>query len=166
MPSMFPVSHNSDPGDRNRAINYWEPGDGIPGAVKVAFILFVLAGVGLLVSGVTMWTADRPVVDDPDHMAFIETVSTNMKWVGTVQLVTGVLLAVLIPGLLRGIARRRRWVMVTVSVALLFTLGGWVLGVGGLEQPLTGLVLALASLAMYRPAVRTFFGEIPAEVGD
>lgn len=166
MPSMFPVSHNSDPGDRNRAVNYWQPGDGIPGAVKAAFLLLVLAGVGLLVSGVTMWTTERPVVDDPDHMEFLETVWMNMRWVGSIQLIAGVALAVLIPGLLRGNARRRRWVMVTVSVALLFSLGGWVFNVGGLEQPMVGLALALGALAMYRPAVRTFFGGSPAELEE
>lgn len=161
---MFPVSHNSDPGDRNRAIRYWKPGDGTPGSVKTAVVLFLIAAVGLLVSGAMMWTAHRPVVDDPEHMEYIRTVSTNMKWVGTVQIVAALVLAVVLPGLLRGDARRRRWVLVAASVAMGFTLVGWVLNLGTYEQPLLALAMALGALAMYRPAVRTFFGESPSEL--
>ncbi|WP_448259247.1 hypothetical protein [Corynebacterium kalidii] len=164
MPTMFPVSHNSDPGDRNRAIRYWQPGDGVPGSVKVAVMLFLVAAIGLLASGAVMWTAERPVVDDPDQMAYIDTLSTNMRWVGTVQVVTGILVASLIPGLLRGDGRRRRLLMIAAAVAMAFTLVGWVFRAGGLEQALIALVMALGALAMYRPAVRTFFGESPSEL--
>ncbi|MEY8566224.1 hypothetical protein [Corynebacterium sp.] len=161
---MFPVSHNSDPGDRNRAIRYWRPGEGIPGSVKTAVVLFLLAAVGLLVSGAMMWTAERPVVDDPARMAYFETLSTNMRWVGSVQILTAVLTALLVPGLLRGDGRRRRRLMTTVAVAAGFTLVGWVFNVGGLEQPLIALAVALGALAMYRPAVRTFFGDTPSDL--
>jgi hypothetical protein len=164
VPTMFPVSHNSDPGDRNRSIRYWQPGDGVPGSVKVAVVLFLVAAIGLLASGALMWTAERPVVDDPDQMAYIDTLSTNMRWVGTVQVVAGVLVALLIPGLIRGDGRRRRRLMVTAAVAMVFTLVGWVFRAGGLEQALIALVMALGALAMYRPAVRTFFGESPSEL--
>ncbi|MGO1948193.1 MAG: hypothetical protein ACTH1D_01085 [Mycobacteriaceae bacterium] len=164
MPSMFPVSHNSDPGDENRRINYWRPGDGIPGSVKIAFVLLLVAGIGLLASGVMMWTADRPVVDDADQMAHINTVSTNLKWVGTVQIVGAVAMALLLPALLRGDGRRRRWLMIAVSVTMGFTLVGWVFSLGGLEQPLLALAMACAALAMYRPAGRTFFGGTPGEL--
>ncbi|MGN0097529.1 MAG: hypothetical protein ACI38U_15875 [Corynebacterium sp.] len=164
MPTMFPVSHNSDPGDRNRAIRYWKPGDGTPGSVKTAVVLFLIAAVGLLVSGAMMWTADRPVVDDADQMAYVETLSSNMKWVGSIQILAALVIALLIPALVRGNGRRRRWLMITASVAMGFTLVGWVFNVGGLEQPLLALAMALGALAMYRPAVRTFFGESPSEL--
>lgn len=163
---MFPVSHNSDPGDRNRAIRYWAPGDGIPGAVKVAVVLFIVAGIGLLVSGVVMWVVERPVVDDAEQMAYVETLSANMRWVGSIQIIAAVAVGVLVPGLLKGDARRRRWLMIAVAVAMGFTLVGWVFNVGDMEQPLVALFLALASLAMYRPAVRTYFGDTPGELQD
>lgn len=163
---MFPVSHNSDPGDRNRAIRYWTPGDGIPGSVKVAVVLFVAAGIGLLLSGVMMWVVERPVVDDAEQMAYVETLSANMRWVGTVQVIAAVAVGVLVPGLLKGDARRRRRLMIAAAVAMGFTLVGWVFNVGGLEQPLVALFLAVACLAMYRPAVRTYFGESPGELQD
>lgn len=166
MPSMFPVSHNSDPGDRNRAINYWRPGDGIPGTVKTAFVLFLVAGIGLLVSGAMMWLVERPVVDDPEHMEYIRTVSTNMKWVGGVQIIAALAVAALLPGLLRGDGRRRRWVLVAAAVAMIFTLLGWVLDFGTWEQPLIALALALGCLAMYRPSVRTYYGGTPGELED
>ncbi|WP_420099322.1 hypothetical protein [Corynebacterium sp.] len=166
MPTMFPVSHNSDPGDRNRSIRYWRPGDGVPGSVRVAVVLFLVSAVGLIASGAVMWTAERPVVDDPDHMAYIETLSANMRWVGSVQVVAGVAVALLIPGVIRGVGRRRRWLMTVAAVAMGFTLVGWVFNVGGLEQPLLALAMALGALAMYRPAVRTFFGETPAELAE
>ncbi|AHW63094.1 hypothetical protein [Corynebacterium glyciniphilum] len=161
---MFPVSHNSDPGDRNRAIRYWKPGDGTPGVVKTAVVLFLIAAIGLLASGAMMWTAHRPVVEDADHMAYIETLSSNMRWVGSVQVIAAVVIALLIPGLVRGNGRRRRWLMIATAVVMGFTLVGWVFNVGGLEQPLLALAMALGALAMYRPAVRTFFGETPSEL--
>lgn len=166
MPSMFPVSHNSDPGDRNRAIRYWQPGDGIPGTVRTAFVLFILAAIGLLVSGAMMWFVERPVVDDPEHMEYIRTVSTNMKWVGSVQIIAALLIAVMVPGLLRGDSRRRRWVMVGAAAAMLITLLAWVMNLGTYEQPVIALMLALGALAMYRPAVRTYFGGSPGELED
>lgn len=164
MPSMFPVSHNSDPGDANRRINYWQPGDGIPGTVKFAFVLLLLSAMTLLYSGFMMWTVERPVVDDADQMDHINTVSTNLKWVGTVQIIGAVLIALLMPSLLRGDGRRRRWLMTVIALTMAFTLVGWVFRLGGLEQALIALALACAALAMFRPALRTYFGGSPGEL--
>lgn len=164
MPTMFPVSHNSDPNDPNRRIDYWQPGDGIPGTAKTAFVLLLISSIGLLYSGVMMWIIERPVVDDVEQMAHINTVSTNMKWVGTVQIAGALLIALLLPALLKGDGKRRRWLMVVISITMVFTVLAWVMGIGGLEHALIALVMALAALAMYRPTVRTFFGGSPGEL--
>lgn len=164
MPTMFPISHYSDPNDPNRRINYWQPGDGIPGTAKVAFVLLLISSIALLYSGIDMWLDKPPAAEDADQQTAFDFVSTNLKWVGTVQIAGALLMALLMPALLRGDGKLRRWLMTVILVTMAFTLVGWVFGLSATWQALIALLMALALLAMYRPALRTYFGGSPGEL--
>lgn len=161
-PSMFPSAASGD-GDRNRSVRYWRPGEPVPTAVRVAFVLLIVCAIGLLLSGMLMWTADPPETADPDRQRAVDAVATALRWVGSAQIVGAVVLSVTVPGLLRGDARRRLILLVTAILVILVSLGSWVIGVGGVMQPVLALLLAVAALAMYRPAVKTFFGQRTGE---
>ena len=81
MPTMFPVSHNSDPNDPNRRIDYWQPGDGIPGTAKTAFVLLLISSIGLLYSGDDV-VIERPVVDDAERWRTSAPSHQHEQWVG------------------------------------------------------------------------------------
>lgn len=163
-PSMFPgaASGKYDPADRNRAIRYWRPGERTPQILRFAVVLLVVCAVGLVLSGFLMWTADPPQPTDADQQRTIDSVATALRWVGSGQIIAAIYLCIAAPGILRGNARRRVHTLVAVGVAILISLGSWVIGVGGLVQPILALLLASAALAMYRPAVKTYF-EQPIE---
>jgi hypothetical protein len=74
-----------------------------------------------------------------------------------------VFLGVLGPGRRRGDARARFRTLVVTGVLLVVSLGSWLLGIGGLVQPLIALFLAFAALAAYRPGVKTYFGQATGE---
>ncbi|WP_297008196.1 hypothetical protein [uncultured Corynebacterium sp.] len=158
MPSLFPGA-GSAANDPNRQVRYWRPGDGTPGVVRTAFVLYLLCAVGLLVAALLMWTAEPPTSTDADRQATIDAVASVLKWLAVIEAVGAVALCVAVPGLLRGNARARFRTLVVTGVLLVVSLGSWLLGVSGYIQPLIALVLAFATLAAYRPGVRTFFGE-------
>lgn len=153
---MFPGAA-SNKNDRNRAIRYWRPGEGTPATLKIAVVLVTVSAVGLVLSGFLMWTADPPQPANADQQRTIDSVATALRWIGSGQIIAAIYLCCAAPGILRGHASRRVHTLVAAGVAILISLGSWVIGVGGLIQPILALLLASAALAMYRPAMKTYF---------
>lgn len=162
MPSLFPTA-GADANDPNRQVRYWRPGEGTPGVVRTAVVLYLVCAVGLLVAALLMWTADPPTSTDPDRQSTIDAIASVLKWLAVIEAVGAVALCVLVPGLLRGDARARTRTLVATGVLLVVSLGSWVLSIGGLVQPVIALLLAFAALAAYRPGVKTFFGQPTGE---
>ncbi|WP_414121775.1 hypothetical protein [Corynebacterium nuruki] len=156
MPTMFPTP--TGPGnDRNRTAAPWRPGDRRPGVVTAAGVLLALCAVLLAVSGVVMVVATPPETSDADLAERWDTIATALTWLGAVEIVIALALAVVVPGVVRGDARRRTWAGGIAGAGILITLVCWVFVNGGLGQAVLALVLAIACLAMYRPAVRTYY---------
>ncbi|AGP31659.1 hypothetical protein [Corynebacterium terpenotabidum] len=147
------------PADPNRQIRYWRAGEGIPGVVWTGVVLYLLCAVGLIVSALFMWAAEPPTSEDVDRQKTIDAVASALRWIGGVEMIGAGVLCLCVPGLLRGRARHRTLAMAVTGVVVLVALGSWLIGVGGPAQPVLALLLALAALAVYRPAVKTFYGQ-------
>lgn len=128
-----------------------------PRLVRTGFVLVVLGAVGLLLSGILMWTAEPPTDPGPEQRRVIDAVVTALRWTGGIEILAAVVLSAASPGLLLGDPRRRTVTAVAAGVAALTALGIWALGIGGPVQPLLAFILAGAVLAVYRPAVRFHF---------
>lgn len=164
MASMFPTPAGSGPGDDlNRSVASWRPGDRRPRVVTVAGVLLGLCALFLAVDGVVMVAASPPETSDAATADRWDTIATGLTWLGAVEIILGLILAFLVPGVVRGDARRRSWSAYTAGAAIIVTLACWVFLNGGLGQALLALVLALACLAMYRPAVRTYYHREPGQ---
>jgi cell division protein FtsW (lipid II flippase) len=164
MTSMFPTpAGNSGRADRNRAVLRWRQGDPRPRVVTVAGVLLGLCALILAVSGVVMILATPPETSDPDTADWWNTIATALTWLGAAEIVIGLAVAALMPGMVRGDARRRSWCAYVAGAGILVTLACWVFFNGGLGQALIALVLALSCLAMYRPAVSTYYHREPEQ---
>lgn len=149
---------STTPADPNRPVRYWRPGDGVPGVVRLGVGLYLLCAVAMVLAGILMWTAEPPTYADPARQRTVDTVANLLRWIAVIEIVAAALLSVCVPGLLRGDSRRRFQALVVAGPAIFVALGSWVLGIGGLVQAFIALFLALAALAVYRPAVKTFYG--------
>ena len=157
MPSMFPsMAPNAD--DRNRRTKAWRPGDPTPRVVLIASVLFVILGVLMVLSGVLMFTVD---VDgqamNADEAERLEFLRDNVRILGGINVVLGLIITGLSLTLRLGHRNRRRVLLWVSCLAILFMLLGWVFGFTGLGQAVLALGLAIACLMAFRPAADPFF---------
>lgn len=157
MPAMFPsmVPSGQDP---NRDVRYWQPGDPTPRMVIVSFVMLVVLGLLMVFFGVLALTAswDREPMnaEEAEHMNFVR---NNVRILGGINVVVGAVLVYFSRGVRDGYRSKRRLVLWFGALGILFMLAGWVFGFTGPGQAILALLLAVALLMAYRPAVNPFF---------
>ncbi|WP_408925138.1 hypothetical protein ACKFRT_09635 [Corynebacterium sp. YSMAA1_1_F7] len=157
MPAMFPsmVPSSDDP---NRKVSYWKPGDPTPRIVIVSFAMLIVLGLLMVFFGFLSLTAswDREPLDaeEAERMDFVR---NNVRILGGINIVVGAALMFFSPGVRDGYRGKRRLVLWIGAVGILFMLAGWVFGFTGPGQAVLALLLAVALLMAYRPAVNPYF---------
>lgn len=173
-PSLVPPNSGSNGGpdggtnrDPNRNVQPWQPGDPIPRMVLVAMVIYAVVGVIMVLSAIGMlqlgWT--RPAAN-PEEQQRMDFVLRNVRMLAVALIVFGTAIVGLSPMLRSGRVGWRRALLVVSVFSMFIMLGGWVLNFAPLGQAVLALMLAVASLMVYRPAVNPFFrrkGWSPAE---
>ena len=84
-------------------------------------------------------------------------VRNNVRILGGINVVVGAVLVYFSRGVRDGYRGKRRLVLWFGALGILFMLAGWVFGFTGPGQAIMALLLAVALLLAYRPAVNPFF---------
>ncbi|KAB1504411.1 hypothetical protein F7230_04920 [Corynebacterium sp. 320] len=158
MTSMFPSLYRDGSGDKNRATNKWAPGDPTPGTVIAAFVFFLVIAAFMILSGFFLVTAhwDREPLtpEEADRMNFVR---QNVRILGVINIVVGLVVAALSTGVKDGYRGKRRLVLWCSALGMFFMLAGWVFQFTGPGQALLALGLAVANLLAWRPASDPYF---------
>lgn len=159
MTSMFPsLYRNGDGKDPNRKVNRWQPGDPTPTGVKYGSILFLVVAVLMVFTGILHLTAswDREPInaEEAEIMRFVQ---NNVRILGVINVVLGLVIAFLSNGVRNGYRPKRRWILWVSALAAFFMLAGWVADFTGPAPALWALLLAVAALMVFRPNSDPYF---------
>lgn len=159
MTSMFPsLYRGGDDNDQNRKVVRWQPGDPTPTSVKAGAILFLVTGILMVFSGILSLTAGwnrEPInAEEAETMRFVQ---NNVRILGGIQVVLGLVIAYLHRGVMQGYRSKRRWILWVSALAAFFMLAGWVAMFIPIGPALLALLLAVAALLVFRPNADPYF---------
>lgn len=151
MPTMFPTPATGGDDLNRRPQN---PGEvtGIPTSLKWAFGIFLATAVLMVLTSLVMFTAGYtgPDAVDADYM---DVVVGNQKFIGGLNGLAGVVIAALISQVPRSGKNVRRLLLAISLLVVLVDLLSFVTRAGGPALAVIAVLLAFASLLLFRPAV-------------
>lgn len=152
MPSMFP-SFSAHPDDPNRRYHV-EVGDDWPRSLQIGFWLVVVGAVVMLVTAMMMITTGYP--GDPADTAMRTAFMRNMWFVAVMNIILALVMGAAASYLRQGSRNARRIVAACIALACVFNVMAFAIRVGGLALMLVVVLLAFASLFLFRPAVNAY----------
>lgn len=155
MPSMFPSS-TPHPDDINRR---YRPSQrdltGVPRSITWGRGLLVATAILMVFSGLLLVTATPPEHLEVDPEA-VRTVRRNLVFVGVVDLVAGIMVALLSPQLRRGSRSSRRWLLGVIVLAALVNLLSFVVLREPLSLALITALLMVSGVVMFQPSATAY----------
>lgn len=150
MPSMFPTPATGGD-DINRRPRNSGDSSGVPASLKWAFGILLATAALMVLTGLIMFTAgyNGPSDVDPEYM---ELVVNSQKLIGGINGLAGVVIAALASQLPRSGKNARRMLLALALLVALVDLLSFVTRAGGPSLALIAILLAFASLLMFRPS--------------
>lgn len=151
MPSMFPTPATGGD-DLNRRPRDTTPGSGMPTAWKWGFGLYLATAALMILTALVMFTAGYtgPTDVDPDYR---ELVLSTQKLIGAINGFSGLVIALLASQVARSGKHLRRILLAISFLVILVDLLSFITRAGGPSLAVIAILLALATLLVFRPSV-------------
>lgn len=151
MPSMFPTPASGGD-DINRRPHDTGDNQGIPTALKWSFGIYLGTAVLMILTALVMFTVGYTGPEDVDA-DYMDVVVTNQKFIGTLNGLAGVAIVALASQVARSGKNIRRFLLALSLLVVLVDLLSFVTRAGGPSLAVIAILVAFATLLLFRPAV-------------
>ena len=152
MPSMFPTPATGGD-DANRRPRNTGDGVGMPTALKWSFGIYLGTAALMLLTAMVMFTAGYTGPTEDVDTEYMELVVSNQKFIGAINGLAAVVIAALISQVARSGKNLRRLLLVISFLVILVDLLSFVTRAGGPSLAAIAILLAFATLLVFRPSV-------------
>lgn len=152
MPSMFPTPATGGD-DANRRPRNTGAGVGMPTALKWSFGIYLGTAALMLLTAMVMFTAGYTGPTEDVDADYMELVVSNQKFLGAINGLAAVVIAALVSQVARSGKNLRRLLLVISFLVILVDLLSFVTRAGGPSLAAIAILLAFATLLVFRPSV-------------
>ena len=162
MSSMYGGGYRRDPNDLNRRHDVTLPADGDwPTSLKIGHRLSLAAAVLLLLTGFIMLSGYQ---GDPNaDLDYIDALMSNQRFTGAVNIIAGILIALLAAQLRGGGKISRRWLAGVIALTIFVNVAAFAIQTAGVASIAAVVLLAVAALFLFRPAANLYIRTTWAE---